>query len=125
MRNRTNIRLVADGVDGFFARAHEHARRLDRGEKLLPELVITFESAGEMIKVLSAERLRLLRASKTATPVADLAGKLKRNPRAVGRDIDLLESFGLVRTRYIPNPGHGRRKIVESSAKKYQLIANI
>jgi predicted transcriptional regulator len=125
MPKRTHIRLVTDGVDGFFARAREHARKLDGGEKLLPELVITFESAGEMIKVLSTERLRLLRASKTATPVMDLAGRLKRNPRAVGRDIDLLESFGLLRTHYVPNPGHGRRKIVESSAKKFQLIANI
>jgi predicted transcriptional regulator len=125
MRKRTHIRLVTDEVDGFFARAREHARKLDRGETLLPELVITFESAGEMIKVLSTERLRLLRASKTATPVTDLAGRLKRNPRAVSRDINLLESFGLLRTHYVPNPGHGRRKIVESSAKKYQLIANI
>jgi predicted transcriptional regulator len=125
MSKKTRIRVVTDGVGGFFARAREHARKLDRGEKLPPELVITFEDAGEMMRVLSAERLRLLRASKTATPVAALAGTLKRNPRAVSRDIDLLESFGLLRTRFVRNPGHGRRKIVESSAKKYQLIANI
>jgi len=43
----------------------------------------------------------------------------------VSRDINLLESFGLLRTRYVPNPGHGRRRIVESSAKTYQLIASI
>jgi predicted transcriptional regulator len=125
MRKKGRIRVVTDGVDGFFARAREHARELDRGEKLRAELVITFEDAGEMIRVLSAERLRLLRASKTATPVSAIAATLKRNPRAVSRDIDLLESFGLVRTRYVANPGHGRRRIVESSAKKYQLVANI
>jgi len=125
MSKEAKIRVVTDGVEGFFSRARERARKLDRGEMPEPELVISFEDAGEMMKVLSAERLRLLRASKTATPVSVLAGALKRNARAVSRDINLLESFGLLRTHYVPNPGHGRRKIVESSAKRYQLIANI
>jgi predicted transcriptional regulator len=125
MSKEGRVRVVTDGVEGFFSRAREHARKLDRGEKLEPELVISFEDASEMMKVLSAERLRLLRASKIATPVSVLAGTLKRNARAVSRDIDLLESFGLLRTRYVPNPGHGRRRIVESSAKRYQLIASI
>jgi predicted transcriptional regulator len=125
MSKEAKVRVVTDGLDGFFGRAREHARKLDRGEKVEPELVIAFEDAGEMMKVLSAERLRVLRASKKATPVSVLAGTLKRNARAVSRDIDLLESFGLVRTCYVPNPGHGRRRIVESSAKNYQLIASI
>ena len=125
MSKKGRTRVITDGVEGFFSRAREHARKLDRGEKLEPELVISFEDASEMMKVLSAERLRLLRASKAATPVSVLADTLKRNPRAVSRDIDLLESFGLLRTHYVPNPGHGRRRIVESSAKRYQLIASI
>jgi predicted transcriptional regulator len=125
MSKKGRTRVITDGVEGFFSRAREHARKLDRGEKLEPELVISFEDASEMMKVLSAERLRLLRASKAATPVSVLADTLKRNTRAVSRDIDLLESFGLLRTHYVPNPGHGRRRIVESSAKRYQLIASI
>lgn len=125
MSKAAKVRIVTEGMDGFFGRLHEHARKLDRGEMPKSEIVISFEDASDMMKVLSAERVRLLRASKTATPVSALAGTLKRNPRAVSRDIDLLESFGLLRTRYVPNPGHGRHRIVESSAKKYQLIANI
>src|SRR6267378_2002572 len=125
MSKKGRTRVITDGVEGFFSRAREHARKLDRGEKLEPELVISFEDASEMMRVLSAERLRLLRASKAATPVSVLADRLKRNTRAVSRDIDLLESFGLLRTHYVPNPGHGRRRIVESSAKRYQLIASI
>lgn len=125
MNKEAKVRVVTDGVDGFFNRAREHARKLDQGKRVEAELVIAFEDAGEMMKVLSAERLRLLRASKKATPVSVLAEELKRNLRAVSRDIDLLESFGLLRTRYIPNPGHGRRRIVESSARTYQLVATI
>jgi hypothetical protein len=37
----------------------------------------------------------------------------------------LLERFRLLRTRYEKNPGHGKRRIVESRAAKYQLIATI
>jgi predicted transcriptional regulator len=125
MSKKVRVRVLMDGAEGSFSRAREHARRRDRGEKLEPELVISFEDASEMMKVLSAQRLRVLRASKTATPVSVLAGALKRNTRAVSRDVNLLESFGLLRTRYVPNPGHGRRRIVESSAKKYQLVASI
>ena len=36
-----------------------------------------------------------------------------RDLRAVSRDIDLLERFGLLRSRYETNPGHGKRRIVE------------
>ncbi len=125
MSQKVKVRLVTDGVEGFISRAREHARRLDRGETWEPEVVISFEDASEMMRVLSAERVRLLRASKKAMPVSVLANALKRNTRAVSRDIDLLESFGLLRTHYVPNPGHGRRRIVEASADKYQLTASI
>lgn len=125
MSKATKVRVLAESTNKFFARVREDARKLDRGEMPKSEIVISFEDPHDMMKVLSAERVRLLRASKTATPVSALAGTLKRNPRAVSRDIDLLESFGLLRTRYVPNPGHGRHRIVESSAKNYQLIANI
>jgi predicted transcriptional regulator len=125
MRRKAKVRLVTDGVEGFVSRAREHARKLDRGETWEPEVVISFADASEMMRVLSAERVRLLRASKKAMPVSVLANALKRNKRAVSRDIDLLESFGLLRTRYVPNPGHGRRRIVEASAEKYQLTASI
>jgi predicted transcriptional regulator len=125
MSKEGKVRVVTDGIEGFFSRARDHARKLDRGEKLEPEMVISFEDASEMMKVLSAERLRLLRASKKAMPVSVLANALRRNARAVSRDIDLLESFGLLRTHYVPNPGHGRRRIVEARAEKYQLTASI
>jgi predicted transcriptional regulator len=125
MSKKVKVRLVTDGIEGFIGRAREHARKLDRGETWEPEVVISFEDASEMMRVLSAERVRLLRASKKAMPVSELANALRRNTRAVSRDIDLLESFGLLRTRYVPNPGHGRRRMVEASADKYQLTASI
>ncbi len=122
----TEVKVVTDGVNGFFARGRARARKLDRGEKLAPEIVISFEDPADMLRVLSAERVRLLRlAKKRPMAVSELAGGLKRDTRAVSRDVDLLEEFGLLRSTYEPNPGHGKRRIVHSRADTYQLQAAI
>lgn len=126
MKRNTKVWVTGDGAEGFFRRAREHARKLDRGEPIAPQITVTFEDVRDMLRVLSAERVRLLRvAREKAVPVSDLASGLKRDTRAVSRDVDLLESFGLLRTRYEKNPGHGRRRIVEPCAANYQLLAAI
>ena len=126
MKRNAKVWVTADGAEGFFRRAREHARKLDRGEPIAPEITVTFEDVRDMLRVLSAERVRLLRvAREKAVPVSDLANGLQRDTRAVSRDVDLLESFGLLRTRYEKNPGHGRRRIVEPCAANYQLLAAI
>jgi predicted transcriptional regulator len=50
---------------------------------------------------------------------------LNRDARAVSRNVELLEQFGLLRTCYETNPGHGRRRIVEPRAEKFHLIATV
>lgn len=126
-RKSTKVRVLAGGVEGFFRRALDRGRRLDHGEDLFAEVVvISFEDPSDMARVLTAERIRLLGATKgRATPITALAGHLKRDTRAVKRDVDVLEGFGLLRTWYEKNPAHGRRKVVESRAAKYQLVATI
>jgi predicted transcriptional regulator len=120
------VRVAADGTKAYFDRARERALRLDRGEKLEPAIIVSFEDPADMIRVLSAERIRLLRlARQKPTAVSDLAGRLRRDTRAVSRDVDLLEEFGLLQSRYETNPGHGKRRIIHSSAREYQLLATI
>lgn len=110
----------------FFERIRSHAKRLDSGESLPAEVNVTFEDPSEMLKVLTAERVRLLRRAKAGSvAVSDLASGLRRDVRAVNRDVVLLEKAGLLRTSYRVNPGHGRLKIVEPVAREYRLIANI
>ena len=126
MKNKIKVSVTADGAEGFFHRAREHARKLDGAAALAPEITVTFENVADMLRVLSAERVRLLHAARQrATPISHLASGLDRDTRAVSRDVDLLESFGLLRTRYETNPGHGRRRIVEPRAARYQLMATI
>ncbi|MHB1698854.1 MAG: HVO_A0114 family putative DNA-binding protein [Acidobacteriaceae bacterium] len=126
MKAETKVRILSDGPEGFFQRAREHAAKLDRGEKPAQEMVITFEDASDLVRVLSAERIRLLRAARPhPLPMSQLASGLKRDARAVSRDVALLEQFGLLKTRYEANPGHGKRRIVASTAPKYQLTAEL
>jgi len=126
MKRSSKVRVTNDGVKGFFGRAREHARRLDRGETLLPEMTVSFENANDILSILSPQRIRVLEfAKKGPKPVASLASGLNRDLRAVSRDVDLLERFGLLRSRYETNPGHGKRRIVEPRAARYQLIATV
>lgn len=118
---------VATGTIGAFVeRSLARARKLDRGEALPPEITMTFEDPSDLVKVLSVERVRVLRAVRTnPAAVSELATVLRRDRKAVSRDVSLLESFGLVRTREEINPGHGRRKVIEPRASRYQLVATI
>ena len=81
---------------------------------------------GVLVRVLSAERVPVLHAVRTKPAgVSELAATLRRDRKAVKRDVSLLESFGLVSGREEINPGHGRRRIIEPRAAKYQLVATI
>ncbi len=126
MSKKARVRITTDGAEGFFARVREHARKLDRGEALAAEITISFEDASDMVKVLSPERVRVLCLAKRGpASVSNLAAGLKRDTRAVSRDVDLLEQFGLLSTRYEVNPGHGKVRVVEPRASRYQLVATV
>ena len=128
MNKMVKVRVTNDGLRGFFGRAREHARKLDRHENIVPEITISFENPSDIMLILSPQRIRVLEFAKKkrgATPVSALASGLNRDTRAVSRDVELLEQFGLLRTRYEANPGHGKRRIVEPCAEKYQLIATV
>lgn len=116
------VRVAADGVKGYFDRARNRAGKLDRSEQLAPAIIISFEDPSDMMRVLSAERIRLLcLAKQKSIAVSELAGRLKRDTRAVSRDVDLLEEFGLLRSSYEVNPGHGKRRVIHPRASRYQL----
>ena len=122
-----NVKLETGTVDGFFERSKVRAEKLDRGEKLPAEFRITFEDPADLLRVLSAQRLRVLYAirKKTKPTISGLATILKRDRRAVSRDVKLLEGLGLLKTRNEANPGHGSMTVVEPLAEKYHLEATV
>jgi predicted transcriptional regulator len=101
-------------------------RKLDRGERLMREKIITFENPVEMAKVLTPERVRLFqKVRQKRTSVTELANGLKRDRSSVSRDVLMLESKGLVKTESFTNPGHGVVKIVTASAERLRLVAEL
>jgi len=120
------VTVSSGTVEAFIGRSLERARKMDRGEKLPSEIIMTFEDPSDLVRVLSTERVRVLHAVRAKpAPVSELAMILRRDRKAVRRDVSLLQSFGLVNTREELNPGHGRRRVIEPRAAKYQLVATI
>jgi len=123
---KTKITLRTGSTEEFFDRLLERAKKLDRGEVLPPGITITYEDPEDLLDLLTSERVRLLRHVKgESLQLSVLAAGLKRDVRAVSRDVSVLEKAGLLKTSYRPNPGHGRMKIVEPVAEEYRLVANL
>ena len=119
------VELKTESTEQFLVRLGEHAAALDRGESLKPGITISFADPMEMMSVMTAEKMRLIATVKTRPfLLAGLATELGRDVRAVSRDVKVLESAGLLRTSFRVNPGHGRMKVVEAVAERYQLVAN-
>jgi predicted transcriptional regulator len=122
-----SVKVSSGSVEDFFKRSHERAVKLDRKEKLPTDFRITFEDPADLMRALSAQRVKMLQVVKrNARPtVTKLATMLKRDRKSVTRDVVVLEKLGLIRTKTEVNPGHGVVKVVEPLAKKYHLTATL
>lgn len=113
-------------MDRFFARIRMKARKLDRGEKLEPGLIVSFEDPADFLEVITPARVRILKEIDGRTvALFALAAALSRDPSAVRRDVAMLESKHLVRTLKVPNPGHGSRTLVERVAGSIELSVTV
>jgi len=120
------IRIGVESMDRFFSRMRVKARRLDRGEKLESGLTVSFEDPADFLEVITPARVRILKEiNGRAVAIFALAAALSRDPSAVRRDVALLESKHLVRTRKVANPGHGSRTLVEKVAGAIELSATV
>lgn len=96
------VRLHVSTVGDFFERGAQAARRIDAGdlddnaEGQVSE--IAFATMDLLLKVLTANRWRLLRALKAsgASSIRQLARALGRDYRGVHADVTALVEFGLI-----------------------------
>ncbi|CNK81459.1 HVO_A0114 family putative DNA-binding protein [Yersinia aleksiciae] len=110
--------------DDFFKRGKQLAALVDTGKALPEEHTITFEDPLEMVRVLSAARIVLLRAVKMHPgSITSLSTRLKRDRSAVTRDVAILKKAGLVTVEQKVLPGHGRMKEVKTTAHRLKLEA--
>ncbi len=115
-------KVFADGLVGHVRRSLERAEKLERGESIAAEKIITFADPLHMFECLTAERIRLCQAvRKKRLSVSALAEELGRNRGSVTRDVNKLRQFGLIRLRDEVNPGHGKVRIVEPVAHTIEM----
>ena len=110
-------KIYLDGFDGWVKRAGVRAKAISEGRDFPPTRAITFESAADMARLLTPARLDLFAAvKKRSVPMKDLAAALGRDVSAVRRDVVALERVGIVESRQVANPGHGRVRVVSAPA---------
>lgn len=118
------LTITTGTAEEFFSRGRELARRLDRGEGIPVENIITFEDPEDILELVTAARVDLFRAVKEEPgSIAEIARRLHRDRSAVKRDVDILEAAGLVQVETRPFHGHGRMKFVKAGADSFQLTA--
>ena len=109
--------IYTDGFEGWAKRAKERAKAMDEGRRIVPSRGITFESAAEMVRLLTPARLNLFETvKKQKVSIQDLARALGRDVSAVRRDVVALEKFGIVASQHVVNPGHGRVRMISAPA---------
>ena len=92
------VKLHVETLDEFARRSMQIARRLDQGGRKAGKSHISFESMEGLLKVLTPNRWRLLRALRASGPrsIRALAGLLGRDYRGVHADVTALIEAGLV-----------------------------
>ncbi len=92
------VKLHVENLDDFASRSMEVARRLDRGAQKQGQGHISFESMEGLLRVLTPNRWRLLRALRHRGPlsVRALARALDRDYRGVHADVAVLIDAGLI-----------------------------
>jgi predicted transcriptional regulator len=109
--NKVNVRIAS--AKDFFERGKVLARQLDKGEKITPQRTISFEDPDDLVKFLTQTKRELLNIiRKKPNSISELANILHRSRSSVDKDIQMLESVGIVESKYMVNPGHGRCRII-------------
>jgi len=114
-QNEPRIVVKTETKEDFFSRGRERAKALDAGKRVEIGRVISFENAEDLIKFITVAKVALLNAiRKKPASISTLATKLHRSRASIDKDVQLLESIGIVESEYVVNPGHGRYRIVRA-----------
>ena len=121
-----NVTLKAGNEQDFFRRGKVLARLADAGQPMPEERTVSFEDPADLLRLLTASRLEVLRSVKGEPgSITVIAGRLQRDRSAVKRDVDQLAQVGLVTIETKPLPGHGHMKEIRAAAGVFRLEATV
>jgi predicted transcriptional regulator len=119
-------RVSTNGFAELRERKLARARSLDRKEHIPSEKRINFATADEMLSHITPKRVRLCEvAREKPRSITELAAVLRRDRKAVHRDVQALHAVGMLLLRKETNPGHGQVQVVKAAAKRFQLVAEV
>ena len=118
--------LEVESFDGMRARKLARAQKLTKGESMSSEKRITFETPADLLACLTPKRVRLCEvAREKPRSISELAVTLQRDRKSVHRDVQALHLVGMLRLHRRINPGHGQIQVVEATATRFRLIAEL
>ena len=93
-----NIKIAIKSDKEIFKEVKEVMEKIERGKRVKKHEGISFDSIDSMRKVLTEERLRVLRTVKKEKPasVYELAKRLKRDIKNTFNDVQFLARAGLL-----------------------------
>jgi predicted transcriptional regulator len=107
------MHITIESTEDFFARGKSVAALADKKLLVNQSRIVSFENAEDLAKVVSAAKIDLFRSIRSSSgSITDISKRLNRDRSAVKRDIDVLQSIGLVDVRSVNNAGHGTKKEV-------------
>jgi predicted transcriptional regulator len=119
-RMTMKLTVMTGSAEDFFDRGKEFARKLDKGEEVEPECIISFEDPQELLELITTAKMNIFKTVKSEPgSIAEIARRLHRDRSAVTRDINKLADDGLVSVEVKPFRGHGRMKVISAAADKF------
>ncbi|OQX62526.1 MAG: transcriptional regulator [Anaerolinea sp. 4484_236] len=110
----TNIK--SGNLSDFFDSARETAKEIDAGQKTSPKNTIWVDSKDfrDLLKPERTDLIQFLRQNNRVV-FSELMQAMERSPASLNKDLGILSKYQLIRVFKEPNPGHGMRKVIEST----------
>jgi len=110
----TNIK--SGNLSDFFDSARETAKEIDAEQKTSPKNTIWVDSKDfrDLLKPERTDLIQFLRQNNRVV-FSELMQAMERSPASLNKDLGILSKYQLIRVFKEPNPGHGMRKVIEST----------
>jgi len=121
-----SITIKSGSLSDFFRSAKETAQEIDKGQQVTSKNIIWVEP-NDLRALLKPERTNLVKYLRQNNRVffSELLRAMGRSPSSLNNDLAILAKYQLIKIFKEPNPGHGTRRIIESTFdnERIQMIA--
>ncbi|MBW2688651.1 MAG: HTH domain-containing protein [Deltaproteobacteria bacterium] len=123
-----SVELKSGSISDFFSSVKETAKEIDEKRNVTEKNIIWVDPV-DLMAILKPERTKIVQylREKKSVFFSELMSDMNRTPVSLNNDLKLLSKYQLVKIFKEPNPGHGVRKVIESTFgdEKIQFKAEI